>query len=148
MNLVGLMVGDSSYAAFLKDQAQSGFTFQELVGQFVGNEPRLQPYLLEYGDVGEADVDSLVWQTATLTPVGDVSDPVKTPSGFVIVKVVSREEPKGLHRVSAEIRRRLIREHELDLFRQYRNELYEKYDVSFPNPVHPVHLRPLKMRRP
>lgn len=148
MNLIGLMVADSSYAAFLKDQGRSGFTFQELASQFQGNEPGLRPYLLEYGDVGPEDVDSTIWRAASLTSIGDITDPVSTPSGYVIVKVVSRKSPKELHRVSGIIRGRLIDEHELTLFKRYRDQLYEEFDVRFPNPLQPVHLRPLEMRNP
>ncbi len=147
MNLRGLVVSDSSYATFLKDQAQSGYDFDGLVTLFAGNESGLRPYLLDYGDVGPENVDSLVWWTASHTPVGDITDPVRTPSGFIIVKVVSRQEPKELHRVAGEIRSRLTTEHRLMLFHRYRDQLYERFNVSFPNPLHPVHLRPLEMRR-
>lgn len=147
LTLRGLMVGDSSFAAFLRDQGQSGYSLEELTNQFAGREPGLQPYLLDYGEVGPEDVDSVVWNTASQTATGEISEPVRTPSGFVIVKVISRKEPKELHRVSGEIRARLIQEHDLGLFRRYRDRLYERFDVSFPNSLHPVHLRPLQMRR-
>ena len=102
--------------------------------------------LANLGAVGPDDVPARLWEAAMTTPVGDISHPVLTEYGYHIVKVIDRIDTKSLPNVSNKIRTILKKQHNQEVFNQFKNRLYKHYNVTFPSNLRPVHLRPLDQR--
>jgi len=143
-----IVAEDSSFAEFLRDQAMAGVDFLELAEEYYPGEPEIRRQLADLGRVGPGDVPDVLYKAALLTPVGDVSHPVKTEYGYHIIKVVSRQETLDLSKASLQIVPILKRRHALEVFARFRDRLYKQYHVKFPYKLRPLHLKPLDYRSP
>jgi hypothetical protein len=141
-----IIAEDSSFAEFLRDQAMAGVDFLELAREYYPGEPEIRAELANLGRVGPGEVPDALYNAALLTPVGDVSHPVKTEFGYHIVKVVSRQDAIGFSRASMEIVPILRRQHAQVVFGQYRDRLYDRFRVEFPGKLRPLHFKPLEYR--
>lgn len=83
---------------------------------------------------------------ALVTPVGGVSHPVKTQYGYHIVKVLKHTRAVSVDQVRDKIVSILEKEHDLQVFNGFRDELYARFNVRFPGKIYPIHLKPLAAR--
>jgi len=143
-----IIAEDSSFAEFLRDQAMAGVDFLELAQEYYPGEPEIRAELANLGRVGPGEVPGALYDAALLTPVGDVSHPVKTEFGYHIVKVVGRQDAVDLSKAGLTIVPILKRQHALEVFGRYRDRLYERFRVDFPGRLRPLHLKPLEYRSP
>ncbi len=146
MEIQHIIAEDSSFAEFLRDQAMAGADFLELAREYYPGEPEIRAELANLGRVGPGEVPDELYDAALMTPVGDVSSPVKTEFGYHIVKVVSRQDAIGFARASMEIVPILRRQHAQVVFGQYRDRLYDCFRVEFPGKLRPLHFKPLEYR--
>ena len=146
MEIQHIIAEDSSFAEFLRDQAMAGADFLELAREYYPGEPEIRAELANLGRVGPDEVPDELYDAALMTPVGDVSSPVKTEFGYHIVKVVSRQDAIGFARASMEIVPILRRQHAQVVFGQYRDRLYDRFRVEFPGKLRPLHFKPLEYR--
>ena len=146
MEIQHIIAEDSSFAEFLRDQAMAGADFLELAREYYPGEPEIRAELANLGRVGPGEVPDELYDAALMTPVGDVSSPVKTEFGYHIVKVVSRQDAIGFARASMEIVPILRRQHAQVVFGQYRDRLYDRFRVEFPGKLRPLHFKPLEYR--
>ncbi len=141
-----IVVEDSTFGEFLRDQAMAGVDFMELALKHYPGDSSIREALADLGDIGETDVPPELWAGAMITPVGDISHPVKTIYGYHIIKVLQRQDMLDLERSKHKFVPLLRRQHALEVFTGYRDRLYEKHHVSFPGRIHPVHVEPLERR--
>ena len=141
-----IIAEDSTFAEFLRDQAMSGVDFLQLAQEYYPGDPDIRTDLANLGYVGPGEVPDELYQAALMTPIGDVSTPVKTEFGYHIVKVVNRKNLIDFSRASLSIVKILKKQHAREVFEQYRDGLYQRFNVSFPNKLRPIHLKPLDYR--
>lgn len=146
MEIQHIIAEDSAFAEFLRDQAMSGIDFLQLAQEYYPGEPEIRTDLANLGFVGPGEVLDELYRAALMTPVGDVSHPVKTEFGYHIVKVVNRKNLIDFGRATIDIVPILKRKHAREVFEQYRDGLYQRFRVKFPNKLRPIHLKPLDQR--
>jgi len=141
-----IIVEDSAFGEFLRDQALAGIDFLELAEQYYPGEESIRRELANLGPIGPGDVPDAIWDAAVTLPVGEVSHPVESEFGYHIVRLVDRTDEKTLDMASIEILPILKERHQRKVFAAYRDKLYAHYNVTFPAKVPPVHLRPKDQR--
>jgi peptidyl-prolyl cis-trans isomerase C len=146
MEIQHIIAKDSAFAEFLRDQAMGGVNFLELAQQYYPGEEEIRKDLANLGKVGPGEIPDELYQAGLITPVGDVSYPVKTEFGYHIVKVVSRMDLVDFSQASYTIVPILKKRHDRELFEQFRDRLYERFNVEFPNKLRPLHFKPLEYR--
>ncbi|UCE25856.1 MAG: peptidylprolyl isomerase [Candidatus Zixiibacteriota bacterium] len=146
MKVQHIIVSDSLFGDFLRDQAMSGYDFLDLAEEHYPGDTLVRRKLADLGRISQRDVPEAFWKAAQQTVLGEVSHPVKTEYGYHIIKVLEREEVKSIEQVRPGIVSKLKKAHQLEVFREYRDKLYRKYHVKFTGEVVPVYLRPLTER--
>jgi len=141
-----IIVEDSVFGELLRDQAMSGVDFIELAKEYYPGEPSIRADLANLGDIGPEDVPEELYAVALVTPVGGVSHPVKTQYGYHIVKVLKHTRAVSIDQVRNKIVSILEKEHDLQVFNGFRDELYARFNVRFPGKIYPIHLQPLAAR--
>ncbi|HWR82979.1 MAG TPA: peptidylprolyl isomerase [Candidatus Deferrimicrobium sp.] len=143
-----IILDDSLFAEFVRDQALSGVDFMELAQEYYPGESSIRADLANLGEVTRQDIPQALYDVALSTPVGSVSYPVRTEYGYHIIKVLTRPETISAETVRSKIEPILKDEHERRLLNRLRDSLYDQYRVRFPHIIYPIHLRPLAARRP
>jgi len=141
-----IIVEDSVFGELLRDQAMAGVDFIELAKEYYPGEPSIRADLANLGDIGPEDVPEELYAVALVTPVGGVSHPVKTQYGYHIVKVLKHTRAVSVDQVRDKIVSILEKEHDLQVFNGFRDELYARFNVRFPGKIYPIHLKPLAAR--
>lgn len=141
-----IIVQDSLLGDFIRSQAMSGIDFLDLAREYYPGEPEVRAELADLGAVGEGDVPDALLDAAKNTLVGEASHPVKTQYGYHVVKVLEKNESRRLDRVRHEIVTILKKEHAVEVFESFRDNLYERYHVRFPSKLYPMHLKPSDQR--
>ena len=141
-----IIVEDSAEGERLRELAESGRTFMQLAREYYPGDPEVRTDLADLGLVGPEDVPEPLYKAALNTPVGEISHPVRTEYGYHIVKVLWRQDALPFDEVRNDIGQILVEQHRAEVLDNYRNALYERYNVTFPNELRVVHLRPLYQR--
>ena len=141
-----IVTEDSSFALFLRDQARAGFDFLELAEEYYPGEASLRRDLADLGEIGPGDMPEPFYEMARITPIGAVSEPVKTEYGWHIIKMIERREPKTLGQARHEIVPILRKRHQERVSNAFRDMLFETYGVVYTGPVRSVTLKPLSER--
>jgi parvulin-like peptidyl-prolyl isomerase len=124
----------------------AGIDFYELPQRFAGAEENALSPVVDLGWVSRQDVSEPVWKAARSTLKGEVSPPIATDSGWTIIQVVDRKEEPSLSLLTPMIIKRLREQNAEDVFDRYRDSLYAEFNVTFPNQLRPMHLKPKSMR--
>ncbi len=141
-----MTIGDSTFAAFLRDQAITGLDLADIVREFAPNNPGGVLKVTEVMTVGATDIPFPIWQAAVLTAAGSVSQMIKHEGNFVVVKVLSRKESRNFALAKGEILVKLQKEHQLQVYERFRDGLYQRYGVKFVGKIGPIHLQPYWIR--
>jgi parvulin-like peptidyl-prolyl isomerase len=141
-----IIVEDSMFGELLRDQVMAGVDFIELAKEYYPGEPSIRADLANLGEIGPEDVPEELYAVALVTPVGGVSHPVKTQYGYHIVKVLKHTRAVSVDQVRDKIAPILEKEHDLQVFNEFRDELYARFNVRFPGKIYPIHLKPLAVR--
>ncbi|MEW5994564.1 MAG: peptidylprolyl isomerase, partial [Candidatus Zixiibacteriota bacterium] len=142
-----IIVEDSLTGEFVRDQALAGVDFLDLAEEFYPGEPSIRRDLANLGEISPGDVPEPLFEAARSTPVGGISHPVKTEYGYHVVKVLSRADTVGVNEARHAIMAILVKEHQKQVFRQFRDSLYARFNVRFRGAFFPVHLPPLAERQ-
>lgn len=110
-----IIFSDSSMAMHVRDVANSGADFMELVDQYYPGDPDIKQAAANLGYIGERDMPASFWRRALSTPVGEVSRPVKTEYGFHIIKVLDKAPDKEFKAVKATINKWMIDNYKRDV---------------------------------
>ncbi len=127
-----LEVKDSTLADFLAEQVRAGVGLPELKREYGDN----QGYDVKYakpGQIGAGDVEAEYYVVAIrATPqVGAVV--AKTPSAYYVIRVLENRRPIMLPMAKGDIRTRMKKDHRRAQYEQFRDSLFQRYDVTFPS---------------
>ncbi len=142
-----ILVEDSLFAEFVRDQAIAGADFMKLARDYYPGEEEIRIELANLGFIGPDDVSAEFFETARVTGEGRVSRPVHTEYGYHIIKVIEKKMTVTLERAALEIKKILK---SIELKRQeteFKKNLFKKYNVFISNRIFPIHLKPLVQRR-
>ena len=146
LNVQHIIVQDSLFGEFLRDQAMSGIDFLDLAKENYPGDENIRLELANLGQIGPGDVPDEFYQMALTVPLGEISHPVKTKYGYHIIKVVERQDNQTVDQARSKIINVLVKQHRQDVFMAYRDSVYQRYHVEFPNKLYPVHLKPTSFR--
>jgi parvulin-like peptidyl-prolyl isomerase len=141
-----LIVADRELAEFLKEQTVSGFALKYLT-EYYG--PNGEGYDVKYEDLGlvtEKSVDPDLYDAMKRTHISRFTKVVKTARGYHVAKIMDRNYPRPLDVVRGEIRTFLINEHRRQFRQEYRDSLYQAFDVTFPGTLPSFELPRLSQR--
>ncbi len=141
-----IVAEDSAFAVFLRDQARAGYDFLELAEEYYPGDASLRRELADLGKIGPGDMPDAFYEMARITPVGQISEPVRTEYGWHIIKLIERRQPKTLGQARHEIVPILKKQHQKEVSDAFRDMLFETYGVVYLGPVRPVNLKPLSER--
>ncbi|MEE9441199.1 MAG: peptidylprolyl isomerase [candidate division Zixibacteria bacterium] len=114
-----VIFSDSSLAIHVRDVANSGADFMELVDQYYPGDPDIKRAAANLGYIGERDMPGAFWRRALATKVGEVSRPVKTEYGYHIIKVLEKTPDKEFAAVKSGIRKMMLDNHKHDLIWEF-----------------------------
>jgi hypothetical protein len=141
-----LIVPDRELAEFLREQTGSGFTLKYLA-EYYG--PKGEGYDVKYEDLGvvtQGSVDPALYDAMKRTHVYRFTKAIKTSRGYHIAKIIDRNYPRPLDVVRGEIRNILIDEHRQQVRQEYRDSIYQAFDVKFPGTLPSFELPRLSKR--
>jgi len=141
-----IVVEDSLLAIFVRDQAMSGVPLPELAGKYRPAETELKAKYKYLGRVGATELDSAVYREAMLVPVGSLIEPRRTENGFLILKVLERQQQFSVVQARGKIMSILKAQYERDAVDQFTRRLIQRYHVTFPNQPPKFHLKPISLR--
>ena len=131
---------DSAFAEFLREQASSGMEFRDIDREH-GGSGETEVRIRDLGRIGPGDLPRVLYRAALLTREGDVSKLVRDEAGdYWCFKVLEHKESIPLELARGGIRKRMQDEHAQEVWRQYRDKLYDKYHVTFRSEVSEIHL--------
>ncbi|MBU0983797.1 MAG: peptidyl-prolyl cis-trans isomerase, partial [candidate division Zixibacteria bacterium] len=141
-----LKVKDSALAVFLHAQAQTGIELYDLAldyGEAQGYDVKFE----DVGKIGEKDVDRGYYRAALRVRDGSIADLATTPKGYFVIKVLERQRSKTLPSVTGTIRGILRRIDQRRAWMDFRDSLYQEYDVKFPGELRNVSVPVLSERK-
>jgi len=134
-----IIVNDLSFAEFLREQALSGVEMADLASEHKGSGYKIK--FADLGYIGPDDVSNKYYRTALGTQVGSISRVIRTESGdFQILKVLEQKQSRSIELSRGEIRMRMKKEHNAEVWRDYRDRMFARYNVRFPVKVSEIHL--------
>ena len=142
-----IIVEDSVYGEFLRDQAMSGVDFLELAEENYPGEESIRRELADLGFISRNDVSPEFYDLAVKTEVGTVSHPIKTEFGYHIVKVLEFKATKSIEDARGQITPILKKQHARIHLKAYQDKLFEKYNVMPARQLYEVHLKPRHLRK-
>ena len=142
-----IIVSDSIFGEFLKDQAMSGIDFMELAKEHYPGEKSIRTELADLGYIGPTDVSKEFFEAALQTGLGEVSSPVKTEFGYHIIKVIERKTALDIAQAKRLIVPALKSEHRVESFKKYKNEIFKRYHVVYTGKLNSIHLKPKELRK-
>lgn len=142
-----IVVPDSLLAEFVYDQAMAGVDFIELAREYYPGDTAYHVELADVGKVGPDDIDASIYEEALTIPNESVTRPTRLLDGkYHIVKVVNRDESTTLLQSRGRIFSILTEQHNQEDLRNSTDGLLNRFGVTFPNSVPPMHLKPLRYR--
>ncbi len=143
-----IVVGDSVFADFIRDQASAGYEFMDLAAEYHQGDSTDYPFLAaNLGEVGPDDVPRDIYRALQSTPAKVPSYPFQSDYGWHIFKVLERRKNRSLLDATGQIKLILTQQKERETFQSVRDSLYEKYDVSTADNLPAFHLPPLTERQ-
>jgi len=142
-----ILVADSSLAEFVKDQAGSGVEFLQLAEEYYTGEKSVRRDLADLGFIGPEDVSPEFFKAARGVRAGEVSNPVKTEYGFHIIKVLESKWSVTFENARADIRTLLKSQHVTEEIENFKNRLFEEFNVKKTGRFSPMHFKPYNERQ-
>ncbi len=143
-----VVVKDSMFAIFLKDQANSGVPFEDFTKkEFLDAvNPGAKVKLSGLRRIGEKDVPRAYWLAVLGIEPGKVSSVFRIKNEFYVAKVHDRIATRNVLGSKGDIRVRLEQQHRRQVWQKFRDDLYRTYGVRFVNTVELLTLKPYRIR--
>jgi hypothetical protein len=132
-----IIVKDSVFGEFLRDQALSGIDFLDLAQEHYPGAEEIRVAAADLGFIGPNEMPEEFFKMAMRTPIGGVSHPVKTEWGYHIIHVVDKQLNQTLEQVRYDIVKILKRKHAEDVRNRWLDEIMSRHNIEY-------HLQPLK----
>ena len=146
-NVQHILVEDSLFAEFVRDQAMAGADFMKLAKEYYPGEEGIRIELANLGFIGPDDISAKFFETARVTGEGQISRPVHSEYGYHIIKVLEKKVTVSFDRAVPEIKK-ILKSLEFERREdEFKKELFTKYNVSISNGIYPIHLKPFSQRR-
>ncbi|CDF59087.1 peptidylprolyl isomerase [Thermobrachium celere] len=133
MNVSHILVKTQDEANKVKAELDKGVKFEEVAKKY-SQDPGSKDKGGNLGDIyyNDKNYDKDFMANAIALPVGKISGPVKTQSGYHIIKVNSKEEYKQipLEKVKGDIEKKLIDDKKEQAFEQELNNLRKKAKIK------------------
>lgn len=126
-----IIVEDSVFGEFLRDQALSGVDFLELAKENYPGAEEIRVAAADLGYIGPEEMPDNFYRTAMITPVKDVSHPVRTEWGYHIIKVIDKRYNRTLEQVRASIVDNLKRRHEKVALINWKQEKMDGHLIEY-----------------
>lgn len=141
-----IIVQDSMFGEFLRDQAMAGVDFLDLAAEYYPGEEDLRRELADLGPIGPGDITEGFFGVGKAIPVGEVSHPVRTEYGYHIIKNLGYNPGTRYQDARLKIIPMLKKEHDRQVDEAFRDKLYSEYNVRFHGAIPLIHLRPWEYR--
>ena len=120
--------------------------FLDLAETFYPGEPSLRRELAQLGEIGPDDVTPEFFKVAMMTPVGETTHPIKTMFGYHVIKVIEKRQSVSYEDARLRIIATLQREHQVDVRNEFRDKLFDEFEIKYKGKLYPIHLKPIKDR--
>lgn len=138
-----LEVGDSALAEFLAEQVRAGVDMADLEREYGGN----QGYSVSYEKprrIGRDDVELEYYVVASRATPKVGAQVARTPSGYFVIRVVEKEPQISLPMAEGRISNTLIEQKYRREYEQYRDSVFEEFNVTFPGELKAAEVPMLK----
>lgn len=127
-------VNDSAFAYFAHEQLKTGLSFEDLMRDYRGQEG-LRMGIEQLKDVGQRQIPGEAYRVSQEVNAGQYSRPFQTRRGWHIMRLIHRNVSKSYIEAKGLIAVELQRSHRTRVWEDFRDRLYAKYDVKFPNRI-------------
>lgn len=131
VNVQHIIVEDSIFGEFLRDQAQSGVDFLDLAKEHYPGAEEIRVAAADLGYIGPGEMPDEFYKLALRTGKGTVSHPVRTEWGYHIIYVVDKQLNKSLEQVHHQIAGVLRREYQKDVRKKWHQGLMSGHTITY-----------------
>ncbi len=131
VNVQHIIVKDSIFGEFLRDQALSGIDFLDLAEKHYPGAEEIRVAAADLGYIGPDEMPDEFYKMALRTGKGAISHPVKTEWGYHIIHVVDKQLNKTLEQVENLIARVLKKEHQKEVRDKWQQDLMSGHTVIY-----------------
>lgn len=123
---------DSVYCEFVRDQAYTGIDFLELAKEYsIGETVEEKIKLADIGGISKEDISHEMWVALFRVKKGEVSYPKKIDNYYRILKKVEVYHSKNFDKVSIKIKAILKRLHDEEVTRNFKLNLFDRFNVKY-----------------
>ncbi|MFZ5981393.1 MAG: peptidylprolyl isomerase [Candidatus Zixiibacteriota bacterium] len=141
-----LLTGDSLFAEFLRDQALSGLSFEDILKADYVKQSKFKVKLVDLGYIGGDYKDSAFYREASVTPLLGISKPYPSDEGYLLIKIIDRKQSFNYNQSRGQIITLLTQKYRADKRQEFQDRLFAEYHVTFPKELKKVHLKPYQFR--
>ncbi len=123
---------DSVYCEFVRDQAYTGIDFLELAKEYsIGETVEEKLKLADIGDVSKEDISAEMWVSLFKVKEGEVSHPINLDNYYRIIKKVKVYVSKSYDKAKYEINGILKKHHDEEVKRNFKKNLFDRFNVKY-----------------
>jgi hypothetical protein len=126
-----IIVDDSLFGEYLRDQALSGVDFLDLAEEYYPGEPEIRRAAADLGYIGPGEMPDAFYNAAIATRVKSVSHPVKTEWGYHIIKVIDKKNNRPLDDARFEIIDDLKLQHRKQTRVEWKKEILGRHQIVY-----------------
>jgi len=126
-----IIVDDSLFGEFLREQALSGVDFLELAQEYYPGEEEIRTAAADLGYIGPGEMPESFYRVALATHINGVSHPVKTEWGYHIIKVIDKKDNRSLNDARTEIIGELIKLHQKETLIDWKKDLIARHQIDY-----------------
>ena len=141
-----IVVNDSVLAVYLRDLAESGYEFTDLVKEYIPEEQGLRGRYETLGWLGKDEIDSTLYAAIQRTPFGGVSHPVSLRGEWHLLRVREVRQEQSRIQAWGAIVSELVRDYRWNALRTSLDSLKATYGVTVTGKLPPIFLPPVKDR--
>jgi len=131
LNVQHIIVDDSLFGEFLRDQALSGIEFLDLARQYYPGSEEIRVAAADLGYIGPGEMPDAFYMKAKTTPIGGISHPVKTEFGYHIIKVIDKKFNRTIDQVRPKVVEDLKKEHARIVYDEWKQGLFDRHDIVY-----------------
>ncbi|MEW5923773.1 MAG: peptidylprolyl isomerase [Candidatus Zixiibacteriota bacterium] len=126
-----IIVDDSLFGEFLRDQALSGMDFLELARENYPGAEEIRVAAADLGYIGPNEMPEAFYLQAMVTPVNGISHPVKTEYGYHIIKVKDKLYNRSLEQMRPTIMSELVKKHAVEFREQWIKDIFARHKIEY-----------------